>query len=302
MPQSTNAPFNEFGQSMILRDIEDLYMLIGGSGTGAAGDGQTQDQSVAESQGVLQDKIGSPVVTEATAPQVIAANIPNPLPISQGGTSAQTTVAALAALRATFATQTTFTSNGSFTATYSGRVGLITQMAFIGTQWFVATTSGTLPTTPFKLLQSGGGGGGGSVIWATFDVVAGESYTVVVGAAGSVDNDGGETSVKDTATSGTVVDLRARGGQRGDSSSGLWNGLGGSVYGLIDASRRPFYVGNIGAKGVPGSLATGGITNSLGAPSVSLYGLNGGGGGIGANSSGTGAAAGTAGAVILLTQ
>lgn len=30
-PISTNAPFTEFGNSMILRDIEQLYLLIGQS-------------------------------------------------------------------------------------------------------------------------------------------------------------------------------------------------------------------------------------------------------------------------------
>lgn len=47
MPISTNAPFNEFGQSQILRDIEQLYLALNAVGTGSAGDGQTQDQSVA---------------------------------------------------------------------------------------------------------------------------------------------------------------------------------------------------------------------------------------------------------------
>lgn len=50
MPISTNAPFNEFGQSMILRDIEQLYLALNGAGTGSPGDGQTQDQSEATSQ------------------------------------------------------------------------------------------------------------------------------------------------------------------------------------------------------------------------------------------------------------
>lgn len=50
MPLSTNAPFNEFGQSMVLRDIEQLYLLLNGAGTGSAGDGQTQDQAGAVNQ------------------------------------------------------------------------------------------------------------------------------------------------------------------------------------------------------------------------------------------------------------
>lgn len=50
MPISTNAPFNEFGQSQILRDIEQLYLALNAAGTGGSGDGQTQDQSAATSQ------------------------------------------------------------------------------------------------------------------------------------------------------------------------------------------------------------------------------------------------------------
>lgn len=50
MPLSTNAPFNEFGQSMILRDIEQLYLSMNGAGSGSAGEGQTQDQTVGVSQ------------------------------------------------------------------------------------------------------------------------------------------------------------------------------------------------------------------------------------------------------------
>jgi hypothetical protein len=47
MPISTNAPFNEFGQSQILRDIEQLYLALNARGTGSPGDAQTQDQSSA---------------------------------------------------------------------------------------------------------------------------------------------------------------------------------------------------------------------------------------------------------------
>jgi len=50
MPISSNAPFNEFGQSMVLRDIEQIWLALSGAGAGAAGDGQTQDQSVGVDQ------------------------------------------------------------------------------------------------------------------------------------------------------------------------------------------------------------------------------------------------------------
>lgn len=51
MPLSSNAPFNEFGQSMILRDIEQLYLSLNAAGSGSPGDGATQDQT----QSVTQD-------------------------------------------------------------------------------------------------------------------------------------------------------------------------------------------------------------------------------------------------------
>ena len=51
MPLSTNAPFSEFGQSMILRDIEQLYLSLNAAGSGSSGDGATQDQA----QDVSQD-------------------------------------------------------------------------------------------------------------------------------------------------------------------------------------------------------------------------------------------------------
>jgi hypothetical protein len=70
MPISTNAPFNEFGQSQILRDIEQLYLALNGAGSGGPGDGQTQDQTAVTSQdsGGLPDLSGL-----ATIPYVDAA-------------------------------------------------------------------------------------------------------------------------------------------------------------------------------------------------------------------------------------
>jgi hypothetical protein len=70
MPISTNAPFNEFGQSQILRDIEQLYLALNGAGNGAPGDGQTQDQTAVTSQ----DSGGLPDLSNlATIPYVDAA-------------------------------------------------------------------------------------------------------------------------------------------------------------------------------------------------------------------------------------
>jgi hypothetical protein len=70
MPISTNAPFNEFGQSQILRDIEQLYLALNGAGSGGPGDGQTQDQTAVTSQ----DSGGVPDLSNlATIPYVDAA-------------------------------------------------------------------------------------------------------------------------------------------------------------------------------------------------------------------------------------
>jgi hypothetical protein len=50
MGLSTNAPYNEFGHSMVLRHLEQLDMALSGAGTGSSGDGATQDQQVGVSQ------------------------------------------------------------------------------------------------------------------------------------------------------------------------------------------------------------------------------------------------------------
>jgi hypothetical protein len=58
MPISTNAPFNEFGMSQVLRDIEQLYLALNGAGSGSSGDGQTQDQTAVTSQELANQGVG----------------------------------------------------------------------------------------------------------------------------------------------------------------------------------------------------------------------------------------------------
>jgi len=94
MPVSTNAPFNEFGQSMILRDIEQLYLALNGAGAGSPGDGQTQDQTAVTSQ----DSGGLPDLSSlATIDYVnqVAQDVLNSIPpTTLGGDLSGTTTAA----------------------------------------------------------------------------------------------------------------------------------------------------------------------------------------------------------------
>ncbi len=250
MPQSTNAPFNEFGQSMILRDIEDLYMLIGGTGTGSAGDGQTQDMAVGESQSVLQDKIGSPVVTEATAPRVIAARVPNPLPVNQGGTGAQTAAAALSNLgltvpipiasggsgqatailalhalsgNAAWSTSELHTStygSADSTGTFTVPAGVYRVLIYLigagsnnpaaAVQKFVAATSGGATTSTLDSSFAGCG----AAVMAEIPVSPGDTIAWVAGAAANTSN-GNNSSF---TYSGTTITAR-----------GAANGQGGTV-------------------------------------------------------------------------
>lgn len=119
MPISTNAPFNEFGQSQILRDIEQLYLALNGAGSGGPGDGQTQDQSTATSQ----DSGGVPDLSNlATTGYVDAAvaGIQSPRALYGYGTGSVTAV------------------TGSFSADYSTTSGNIS----ISTSGFTAPYSG----------------------------------------------------------------------------------------------------------------------------------------------------------------
>lgn len=96
MPLSTNAPFDEFGMSMVLRDIEQLYLKFNGAGTGSAGDGGTQDQTVGVTQDVDLSGYATTDYVDAAA-QAILDSIPTvtyPISIANGGTGATTKSAA----------------------------------------------------------------------------------------------------------------------------------------------------------------------------------------------------------------
>jgi hypothetical protein len=122
MPISTNAPFNEFGQSQILRDIEQLYLALNGAGAGAPGDGQTQDQSGA----VEQDLSGLALKTYVdTRDDYVLGQIPSityPISIANGGTGQTTQQTAINALAGAVTADRALVGNGTNVA-----LGMVTR-------------------------------------------------------------------------------------------------------------------------------------------------------------------------------
>lgn len=115
MPISTNAPFNEFGQSQILRDIEQLYLAMNAAGTGGAGDGQTQDQS--SSNPVVPET--EPIDLSQYATLDDLNNIPQvtyPISIANGGTGQTTQQAAIDALAGAVTIDLALVGNGTHVA------------------------------------------------------------------------------------------------------------------------------------------------------------------------------------------
>lgn len=106
MPISTNAPFNEFGNSMMQRDIEQLYLLIQPTGDGAAGEAQTQDVSQSETQ--------NPDVGTGGGSGVGVSAIP--VPIAEGGTAATTAADARTNLGITLPVPRSDLANGAATS------------------------------------------------------------------------------------------------------------------------------------------------------------------------------------------
>lgn len=129
MPLSSNAPFNEFGQSMILRDIEQLYLALGGVGSGSPGDGATQDQQ----EGVTQetgdggglpdlsqlaglDYVNDAIATLNSSIAAVSSSIPSvayPIAIDKGGTGQITQQLALNALAGAVTANRALVADGS---------------------------------------------------------------------------------------------------------------------------------------------------------------------------------------------
>lgn len=155
---------------------------------------------------------------------------------------------------------------------------------------FLVGGGGGSPNTAANVIASGGGGGGYTVTAANVIATTGTSYSIVVGAGGSVGADGGASSAFGKTTSGgkkgAATEASARGGDGGSGGGGggAWNAAAGNG-------------GSDGANGTAGSggagAGQGATTREFGEPSGKLYSGGGGGGSFDTNA-GTGGAGGGA--------
>ena len=307
MPISTNAPFNEFGNSMILRDIEQLYLAMNDAGSGSPGDGQTQDQSEATSQytGGLPDLSG--LATTSYVDQVaqdIIDQIPTityPISIANGGTAATTAAIArsnlgINALGTMLGTPPTtwsvFTSgSGTFTVPagiYSIFVILVgaaggsgPRPASSATTYYVASSSGGSPTTVLYTQFPRQDGGNGAVICGWVNDVTSTSVGYSVGSAGT---NGSIGSIATPGTNGgdsyiTIGSrtLTAGGGKQGVDYAGGAVASGG-IPSLSGANNQELLLCQAGACSyLSGSILTnnsGGGTNTLNdciGPNAGIY-------------------------------
>lgn len=202
---SSNAPFNEFGQSMILRDIEQLYLSLNNAGRGSAGDGGTQDQATVADQntgdsGGLPDLSGLATTdyVDAVAQDIIS-QIPDSVSLG-------------------YYNSTVYSTAGSGTFVVPAGVTRIRIFAIGGGGGGGTGTSYSL-TSDF--VDSGGNGGSsGSGFWVDIDVSPGESLSYTVGGGGAIGASGTNSSV---ALSGVFTFIGYAGTS---SSSGL---LGGGI-------------------------------------------------------------------------
>lgn len=366
MPLSTNAPFNEFGQSMIMRDIEQLYLLQQNAGTGNAGDGQTQaaaepmtqetaggptgggvttaDLAAVEAQipslplsianggtaartaatartnlGLGTDATGtnlSALTNAATARGNLAlgtmAVVNSPVPIANGGTAAASILAAISNLSLRFGTRTIYTSgSGSHVAPYTG-LGLFIAIGGGGggsngvpysgsSLGFVATSSGGSPTQQLFLYQWASSGGAGAIVVAVVAMIAGENIAYSVGAGGSVNGSGGDSTVSlPSSGSQEGCDISAGGGRV------LFGGNPGvSITSSGGTARTPSVQMAIGPQGRDAGYMAWVSDPAIGVTSSASYSLFGqtskGRGGNGRTTSGANESAGTAGLVIICT-
>ena len=130
-------------------------------------------------------------------------------------------------------------------------------------------------------VSSGGGGGGGGVIYGSFTMIAGNTYTITVGQGGSAGVSGSTSSI---LLNGTTI-VQANGGSQGGSTTG---GAAGST-----STTASFIATKSSSSGTGGSRGdgVGSFDNTLnttpfndGIQSTILFG--GGGGGSGFNSAG----------------
>lgn len=280
MPISTNAPFNEFGQSMILRDIEQLYLALNGAGTGSPGDGQTQDQSAATSQdsGGVPDLSGLATTTYVDqVAQDILSSIPTityPISIANGGTGSSSAEGAKDAFGGLISTRNgaRFTSGSSSWTVPSGVKRILCVMVgggggaagydgSTGNLGYIATSSGGSPTRLLEAFAYPGGGGSGGCAIVEFDVLPGDSVAYSVGSGGSggtyspllSGSSGGNTTVT-MPRSSTVLTVGGGGGGRAISSStfGSSGGSPGSTVAYSAIPSTPDYLAVLWSGASPG--------------------------------------------------
>jgi hypothetical protein len=284
MPLSSNAPFNEFGNSMILRDIEQIWLTINGSGTGSAGDGQTQDQSAGVTQETGDSGGQADLSGLATTDYVDAAiadipSVADPLAIANGGTKPN---------------GSTYYSSGSGTFTVPAGVNRVIailiggggggagNMSDVGTLGYCAATSGGAVTSAITKQGLGGSGGSGAFVFCSFDVSPGGSITYAVGANGATGTSGAVgvatsgAAGSDTSITYNSVQLVAGGGGGGGAAGVNTPGTAGTrglMSGLVPGSNGlAFSFGSNGSRGIIRVDVGGSVndTTRLGGPGFAI--------------------------------
>jgi hypothetical protein len=289
MPISTNAPFNEFGQSQILRDIEQLYLALNGAGIGSSGDGQTQDQTAATSQdsGGLPDLSGLATIAYVDGvAQDILAQIPTPVSLG-------------------YYNSTVISTAGSGTFVVPAGVSRI---RIFGIGGGGGGGSGSTSSLTSDFINIGGNGGGaGSGFWVDIDVSAGESLAYTVGGGGALGANGTGTSV----TLSGVFTFVGYGGTTSSSGllgGGITNATPAFIYDNLNTQaklllRRYVYAEISGIAGNPGpyrvATTSSVVAGGNGAPGVLVPGsyAYAGSGGLGRWSDNTNGTSGVAGCV-----
>jgi hypothetical protein len=311
MPLSTNAPWTEFGHSMVLRDIEQLWMAISaGNGSGLPGDGATQDKTLEMSQENGDGSGGLDLSKYATLEDIN--NLPSveyPISVANGGTGSSSILDAIASLTLAYTVVTTYaTGSGTFSPSKTGRMLMVAVGAGAGgcninydqtTLGYIATSSGGSATQALSRSTVCGGGGSGGFCCAVVSVTAGEGFNYSVGSGGAAGSGGGNSTIT-YASGGSLGSLSviAGGGLVGADNYGNGTGQGGVFFITFTATRCPIYSGSVGVAGAPARtviLASSPGGYSGGGGGVGM--LSVGGGGIGRGSSGSGATAGANGKV-----
>lgn len=266
MPLSSNAPFNEFGQSMILRDIEQIYLSLNGAGVGSSGDGQTQDQAVAQTQdtgdsGGITDLSGLATIdyVDQLANELLDSipTVTYPISIANGGTGAINDSDARKLLGLTFDNYVLFSTPGTSSWTVPSGVTRILVCVIGGGGCGDGSAGSWATSSGVSVVDGIVSGAGAAVIDVSFDVTPGESISYTVGAKGvyGVSN-GGSSSITTVAP---MVYALAGGG--GNAIRGSTVGIGGVPSGIVTPiDRRAIAIGFTGQHGCSnGSVTIGAV-------------------------------------------